>query len=78
MAVKVTVGALVVAASFAVSLWALDYLWPSEAREPDQPPSLCRRDAAAAGPAHVRDHRAGRDRAAGDPRRAWSAPRRAI
>ena len=39
-AVKATVGALVVATSFAVSLWALDYLGSSEPREPDQPPSI--------------------------------------
>ena len=39
-ALKVTAGTLVLAVSFALSLWTMDYLWPREAREPDRLPSL--------------------------------------
>ena len=37
---RVLIGTLIVAMSFAVSLWTMDYFWPREAREPDRPPSL--------------------------------------
>jgi hypothetical protein len=37
---KVLTGALVLAVSFIVSLWAMDYFWPREARDPDRLPSL--------------------------------------
>ena len=40
IAAKVLTGALVLALSFSVSLWAMDYFWPREARDPDRLPSL--------------------------------------
>lgn len=40
IAIKAVAGTLVLAVSFAISLWALDYFWPREAREPDRLPSL--------------------------------------
>lgn len=40
IAARVLTGALVVAVSFAVSLWTMDYFWPREPREPDRLPSL--------------------------------------
>ena len=40
IAAKVLTGALVLALSFTVSLWAMDYFWPREARDPDRLPSL--------------------------------------
>lgn len=37
---KVLTGALVLAVSFTLSLWTMDYFWPREARDPDRLPSL--------------------------------------
>lgn len=40
IAARVLAGTLVLVVSFTVSLWAMDYFWPRQAREPDRLPSL--------------------------------------